>query len=132
MGADDNRRDRMDLGLGLWSDNVARYYPLSTLRNGPGFIIDELDSRPVLIVLDQSTGVPAAYFIETANGGASAHAHGDHLHLDNGLTYSDGIFREASGDPVKPDRPMQLFTRWYGFSFTFPGCKIYEPKPPGS
>jgi len=21
--------------------------------------------------------------------------------------------------------PMQLFTRWYGFSATFPGCEIY-------
>jgi hypothetical protein len=83
----------------------------------------ELDSRPVLIVLDRSTGVPAAYFVEVT----SVHAHGDHLHLDNGLTYSDGIFRNPSGDSVKPDRPMQLFSRWYGFSFTFPGCEIYEP-----
>ena len=22
--------------------------------------------------------------------------------------------------------PMQMLTRWYGFSFTFPGCEIYE------
>lgn len=22
-------------------------------------------------------------------------------------------------------RPMQLFTRWYGFSYTFPACEIY-------
>jgi hypothetical protein len=26
----------------------------------------------------------------------------------------------------KTDRPMQLFTRWYGFSLTFPGCSIYH------
>ena len=123
MGADDTRRDRTDLGLGLWADKSARYYPLSTLRDGPGFILDELDSRPVLVVLDRSTGVPAAYFVEVT----SVYAHGDHLHLDNGLTYSGGIFRNPSGDPVKPNRPMQLFSRWYGFSFTFPGCEIYEP-----
>ena len=24
------------------------------------------------------------------------------------------------------DQPMQLLTRWYGFSFTYPGCKIYK------
>jgi len=24
-------------------------------------------------------------------------------------------------------QPFQLFTRWYGFSFTFPGCSIYSP-----
>jgi hypothetical protein len=23
-------------------------------------------------------------------------------------------------------RPMQLFTRWYGFSLTFPGCELYS------
>lgn len=22
--------------------------------------------------------------------------------------------------------PFQLFTRWYGFAFTFPGCAIYK------
>ncbi len=22
-------------------------------------------------------------------------------------------------------RPFQLFSRWYGFAFTFPGCAIY-------
>ena len=23
-------------------------------------------------------------------------------------------------------RPLQLFTRWYGFSLTYPGCHVYE------
>jgi hypothetical protein len=23
-------------------------------------------------------------------------------------------------------RPIQLFTRWYGFSYTYPGCDIFE------
>jgi hypothetical protein len=25
------------------------------------------------------------------------------------------------------EQPMQLLSRWYGFSFTYPGCEIYEP-----
>lgn len=25
------------------------------------------------------------------------------------------------------EEPMQLLTRWYGFSFTYPQCEIYEP-----
>ena len=24
------------------------------------------------------------------------------------------------------EKPMQLLTRWYGFSFTYPGCEIFE------
>jgi len=27
-------------------------------------------------------------------------------------------------------RPFQLFTRWYGFSYTFPGCTIVERSKP--
>ena len=139
MSAEDTRRDRMDLGPGLWNDNVARYYPLSTIRTADGFILDELDSRPVLIVFDQSTGVPATYYMEAAHGDvhshdnahanddAHAHAHGDHIHFDNGLTFAGGRFTDANGDLVKPDRPLQLFTRWYGFSFTFPDCELYQP-----
>ena len=25
------------------------------------------------------------------------------------------------------EQPMQLLSRWYGFSFTYPDCEIYEP-----
>jgi uncharacterized protein DUF3179 len=28
------------------------------------------------------------------------------------------------------EEPMQLLSRWYGFSFTYPGCEIYEPPTP--
>jgi hypothetical protein len=24
------------------------------------------------------------------------------------------------------EQPMQLLSRWYGFSFTYAGCEIYE------
>ena len=28
--------------------------------------------------------------------------------------------------PESAERPMQLLTRWYGFSFTYPGCEIFS------
>jgi len=32
-----------------------------------------------------------------------------------------------TADPLDgKERPFQLYTRWYGFSFTFPDCEIYE------
>lgn len=53
----------------------------------------------------------------------------------------EGVDDDLDGHPVRvqindvdgvpyallPDgtRPAQLFTRWYGFSYTFPNCKIY-------
>jgi hypothetical protein len=35
----------------------------------------------------------------------------------------DGIPRATWQD--SGDSPMQLLSRWYGFSFTYPGCEIY-------
>ena len=35
----------------------------------------------------------------------------------------DGIPSAVFDDGM---RPLQLFTRWYGFSYTFTGCQIYE------
>ncbi len=29
-------------------------------------------------------------------------------------------------------RPFQMFTRWYGFSYTFPGCRIFPGERSGS
>jgi hypothetical protein len=29
-------------------------------------------------------------------------------------------------------RPFQMFTRWYGFSYTFPGCEIFPGEGSGS
>jgi hypothetical protein len=26
----------------------------------------------------------------------------------------------------KSERPMQFFSRWYGFAYTFPGCEVCE------
>ncbi len=38
--------------------------------------------------------------------------------MDDGVLVARWLDDEAS--------PMQLLTRWYGFSFTYPGCEIYE------
>ena len=38
----------------------------------------------------------------------------------------DGVLYGADGQRLEIDRPLQLFTRWYGFALTFPGTAIYE------
>ena len=30
------------------------------------------------------------------------------------------VYQDGEGE-----RPLQMFTRWYGFAYTFPGCEIY-------
>ena len=36
---------------------------------------------------------------------------------------NDGVSHAFWNDTS--EKPMQLLTRWYGFSFTYPGCEIY-------
>jgi len=38
----------------------------------------------------------------------------------------DGVPRAHWADDAEDDGPMQLLTRWYGFSFTYPDCEIYD------
>ena len=38
-----------------------------------------------------------------------------------------GVLRDAGGDRQEVERPLQLFSRWYGFALTFPGTAIYMP-----
>lgn len=47
---------------------------------------------------------------------------GQEIHIQ--LQPEDGI-PYATSSNQNPDL-MQLFTRWYGFSLTYPSCKIYE------
>jgi len=46
------------------------------------------------------------------------------LHIDRGSI--DGVPHAKWND--NEEGPMQLLTRWYGFSFTYPQCEIYEPQ----
>ncbi len=48
--------------------------------------------------------------------------HGRILHIQKGEI--DRVPYAVWGD--SDEKPMQLLTRWYGFSFTYPHCTIYE------
>ena len=48
---------------------------------------------------------------------------GRKLNISRGVI--DGVPRAQWKDT--DEEPMQLLTRWYGFSFTYPQCEIYAP-----
>jgi len=37
-----------------------------------------------------------------------------------------GTMETAVYAETEEERPNQLFTRWYGFAYTFPGCEVYK------
>jgi len=116
----DRRRPRLDMGLGVTCGDAARYYPLETLGRDT-IVNDTLAGRGLVVYLDPVTRVPDASFSEA--GGTRWE--GDRLRLESGRAISNGRLEEAGGATERLERPVQQFTRWYGFSYTYPGCDIY-------
>ena len=44
---------------------------------------------------------------------------------DQRLLKENGLLFNADGDQIETEAPLQVFTRWYGFSLTFPSTEIY-------
>src|SRR5688572_1038037 len=65
LGVEDRRRSRMDLGLGIWSGVVSRFYPLEQIRQSGGAIIDRINGRRVLVHVDPEVHIPVALFVES-------------------------------------------------------------------
>ena len=123
MSAEDRRRPRMDIGLGVWAQQSQRYYPLATLRQCGSAVVDSLGGRGLLVYIDPASGTPAAFYTDA--GGCTWR--GGDLLLDNAQAVREGRLCNAdSGTALESERPMQMFTRWYGFACTFPGCDIFE------
>ena len=63
----------------------------------------------------------AGYYIEAE----SFEWDGKVLRLSDGSYLEGGVMHDASGERMSAGRPLQVFTRWYGFSLTFPDTEIY-------
>ena len=120
LGAEDARRPRMDLGLGVWWDGGSRYYPRDLIQRQGGALIDAINGRPLLVYIDPDSSAPAAMFVNATR----ARVNGSTIRLDNG-TVKNGVVLDSRGRRLVSDRPQQVFTRWYGFALTFPGTSLY-------
>ena len=118
---EDARRPTMDLGIGLWTDAEARYYPMEELRAQGRAIIDSFAGERVLIDVDPQNFTPAALIVDGDEPEWSV----DVLRLSNGSHIEEGLLYDSDGERLEMLRPLQVFTRWYGFSLTFPQTEIY-------
>ena len=121
LGKEDSRRPRMELGLGVWTVATHRYYPMERIGERGGAIVDQLDGRKVLVYIDPETNTPAALFINASK----ATMQDQEIRLENGAVVRDGVLFNRVGKRQKEERPQQVFTRWYGFALTFPGCEVF-------
>lgn len=122
MPYQDERRPRLEMGVGLWStDKDAIFFPLATLKK-QGYLMMELGRRCVLIYLDPISHSPDAIYLDAQPTGWD----GDILQLANGERVENKMLINADGAVQKVERPRYLLTRWYGFALTFPNCQIWE------
>lgn len=91
MGEPDARVPEMELGLGVISADIRRFYPYALIREADRALKDPLDRRTLTIRIDDDDQVPVA-------------------------TWESG------------ERPLQMFTRWYGFAYSYPNCEVYGMK----
>ena len=118
---DDARRPKKELGLGVWAKAHAKFYPLSLIQQH-GVLLDSLRGERIAVYLDADSGIPAALYL----GEQVLLQTGEGLRLNHGKKVISGYALEAGHSDEKVDAPSFVFTRWYGFAQTFPGCEIYE------
>jgi hypothetical protein len=121
LGTEDQRRPRMDIGLGIWIGAMARYYPMERIRERGEAFIDRINGKSVLVYIERESNAPAAVFVNARN----VKREGQELVLDDGSKVRAGVLFDHRGQRREAERPQQMFTRWYGFSLTFPGCEVF-------
>lgn len=122
MGRVDGRRPDMELGLGVWVGDAARYYPLERIVAEEQPVFGELGGERFVVYIDPISRTPAA--LMTSAQTASWTEAG--LRFDDGTVLKHGGLFAADGTPRTTERPMQLFTRWYGFAIMFRDVEVYD------
>ena len=119
--AEDDRRPTMELGIGIWDGSAARYYAMPTLEEHDRALLDTFEGRTVLVYYD-----PMAYALIAHYTTADRVWWADKvLHLSTGERIENGLLFNGDGEEIEADSPLQVFTRWYGFSLTFPETEVY-------
>jgi hypothetical protein len=116
----DKRLPELELGLGIWMNRQARFYPMRTIKSQQNALIDTLGQQQIVVYIDPATGTPAAHRCAAQFARWDA----DSLELDTGERIRNGQVLTAAAEHHPLDRPNQQFTRWYGFSYMFPACEI--------
>lgn len=117
---EDTRLPRLDMGLGVWTHETARYYPYTRLNVHQNALIDVIDGRRLVVYVDPISSNPGAFYTQAFG----AKWRGNELRLGNGDVLRGGVLYTENGK-VSPERPKQMFVRWYAFAYTFPGCDIF-------
>ena len=118
---EDTRLPTMEIGLGVWTDSEQRYFPLEAVQAAGGAILDRFDGRRLVVYVESGSYGLDAFFTEEQ----AVSTDGSRFAVGEESVLEGGVLRDASGDRLDMHRPLQMFSRWYGFALTFPGTSIY-------
>ena len=118
---EDTRLPTMEIGLGVWTESERRYYPMEAVQAAGGAIVDGFDGRRLAVYVEPGSYSLDAFFTEEQRVSTD----GSRVTVGEELVLEGGFLRDASGRRLEMDRPLQLFSKWYGFALTFPGTTIY-------
>ena len=121
VAEEDSRRPTMDLGMGIWQADEARYYPYERVTAEGNAVMDTFRGRRMVVFLDPSAYVLSSFYVD-----ADGMEWDDKvLRFSNGQYIDGGVLHDSTGERAAVARPLQVFTRWYGFALTFPDATIY-------
>jgi len=120
IAREDTRLPKMTLGLGVWSGNNYRFYPSKAIDSA-NVIIEDLGGKRLVVYNNEASSVPFAFFTDAK----SFTMKGSEIHLDNGFVITEKGVENKKRKVINPDKPLQMFSRWYGFALTFPATTIY-------
>ena len=118
---EDTRLPTMDIGIGVWTEAEQRYYPIEAVHAAGGALVDDFDGRRLVVYVEPSAYSLDAFFTEER----TVSVDDSYLMVGGELVLEGGVLKDASGRRLEMERPLQLFSRWYGFALTFPGTTIY-------
>ncbi len=118
---EDTRLPTMDIGMGIWHGEEARYYSYERIVAEDEAVLDTFQGRRTLVFLDPSSYVLSSFLVDAE----SLRWDDDVLRLSNDQYVEGSILYDPDGTRAVGARPLQIFTRWYGFSLTFPDTEIY-------
>ena len=121
---EDDRRPTMELGIGIWDGPEARYYPMEVVEGQGRALLDTFGGRTVLIYNDPTAHALVAQYTTADHVSWD----GDVLHLSTGERIEHGLRFSEDSTQLEVQTPLQVFTRWYGFSLTFPETEIYSER----
>jgi len=122
LGTEDDRRARMDIGIGIWdAARRARYYSMTDVEEAGGAVLDTFSGRSVLVYFDPNAHSLQALYIDATEFSWQDKV----LVLDSGDRIENGLLLGEDGARLDMERPLQVFTRWYGFSLTFPDTEVF-------